>query len=130
MTIEKLRKDRTTRKGLVKRLDKIVSEIVRLRDKKCVICGSIDKLGCGHLFSRYAYSTRWDLENCYASCWSCNYRHEYDPYPMMNKISELKGIGFVDDLHKRFTHPVILKSYQLQEMLENFKVIKKTMEHD
>ena len=70
-----------SRKGLVKKLDKLVSQIVILRDKKCVVCGSTNRLGCGHLFTRRYYSTRWDLQYCYAHCWKCNFKNELDRYP-------------------------------------------------
>lgn len=126
--INKLRKDRTTRKGLIRKLDKIVSEIVRLRDGACFICGTKENLCCGHLFSRVAYSTRWDLNNVFASCYSCNFRNEFDPYPMMNKVIELRGIEFVDDLHRQYETPVILKDFHLKEMYEQLLTVKKTLE--
>ena len=46
MNVKELRKDRTTRKGWVRKLDTIVSEIVRLRDKKSVTSGETDSLTC------------------------------------------------------------------------------------
>ena len=126
--INKLRKDRTTRKGWVRKLDRIVSEIVIMRDRKCICCGTDKKLTCGHLFSRVAYSTRWDLCNCYAQCIGCNFRHELDAYPMTNKVIELQGVEFVDDLHRQYAKPVILKDFQLKEMYDQLLTIKKTLE--
>lgn len=63
-----------TRKSLVNKADSLVSQIVRLRDRKCVECGSIEKLTNGHVLSRRSYSTRWDFTNCYAQCWPCNFK--------------------------------------------------------
>lgn len=123
MTINKLRKIRASRKTLVRKLDSLVSEIVRLRDKKCIQCGTTQNLTCGHLFSRVAYSTRWDLGNCYAQCLSHNMRHEYDPYAMTQAIVALKGQSYVDELYKTWHTPVILKDFQLKEMVKQFEVI-------
>jgi len=130
MTINELRKDRTTRKGWIRKLDKIVSEIVIMRDRKCICCGTDQKLTCGHLFSRVAYSTRWDLENCYAQCLSCNFRHEYDPYPMIQKVSEKHGVGFIDELHSEFVRAVPIKTFQLKTLYESMQVIKRALEYE
>jgi 5-methylcytosine-specific restriction endonuclease McrA len=106
-----------SRKGLVKKLDHVVSQIVIARDKKCVICGSTEKLGCGHLFSRVAFSTRWDLDNCYASCWPCNFRHEYDPYPMMEAVKHFKLFDVnIEALHRKYVTPHKYTTPQLEEL--------------
>ena len=128
LTIKKLRKIRSHRKILVKKLDTLASQIVRLRDKRCVCCGSTENLTCGHLFSRVAYSTRWDWDNMYAQTLSHNLRHEYDPYPMMNAVIKLKGQKFVDDLHMRYVTPEILKDFQLETMVEQYTVILKDLQ--
>lgn len=128
ITIKKLRKIRASRKSLVRKLDELVSQIVRLRDKKCIVCGTTKDLTCGHVFSRSAYSTRWDLSNCYAQCWPHNFSHEFDPYPMINVIIALKGNEFLAELHRIYKTPVILKDFQLEEMVEQFKVILKDLQ--
>lgn len=117
-----------TRKGVVRKLDKLVSEIVIKRDGRCIVCGSTKNLTCGHLFSRIAYSTRWELgknivgylwpSNCYAQCLSCNLRHEYDPYPMMSKVIGTYGQKLVDDLHREYVTPRKFKTYELVELYE------------
>ena len=127
-TIKGLERDRTTRKGWVRRLDHIVTEIVRLRDKKCVTCGAVGNLDCGHLFSRVAYSTRWDLINCHAQCKSCNFRHEYDSYKYTIFFMETYGQKAYDELHLQYETPVILKTWQMKEMYDQLLTIKKTLE--
>ena len=129
MIVKELGKDRTTRKSLVRKLDKIVSEIVILRDGKCICCGTDKRLTCGHLFSRVAYSTRWDLGNCYAQCLSCNFRHELDAYPMINKVISLRGVEFVDDMHRLYTHAEPVKTWQMKEIYDQLVTIKKTYDH-
>jgi hypothetical protein len=69
-----------THKGLVKALDNIVSLIVRKRDKRCVTCGSTERLQNGHLITRSKFKIRWNLINCNCQCASCNYTHEFNPH--------------------------------------------------
>lgn len=107
-----------TRKGLVKKLDKVVSEYVRARDKRCVTCNSTERLGCGHIFSRIAYSTRWDLENCHAQCWACNYKHEYDPYPYMQWAEQKLGKDGLEALHIRYNTPRKFKDHDLEDLIK------------
>lgn len=67
--------------NLVKRLDRIFSLYIRLRDAmpngcvRCISCGKIkvfDDVDCGHFHSRRHMSTRFDEDNCHAECKFCN----------------------------------------------------------
>lgn len=69
--------------ALVKKLDKIFSIFIRLRDTKawnfeygkCISCGRLlpwAKLQCGHFHSRIHMNTRFDERNCNVECISCN----------------------------------------------------------
>jgi hypothetical protein len=109
---------KTTRKGWVRKLDKLVKEIVIKRDGKCIVCGTTQNLTPGHLFSRVAYSTRWDLDNVYAQCLNCNFRHESDPYPMTEavKAKQYYPKTFLEDLHRKYVTPVKYKTFQLEEL--------------
>lgn len=118
---------KTTRKGWVRKLDKLVGDIVKLRDGQCVVCGSKDNLTPGHIFSRVAYSTRWDLQNVACQCVSCNFKHEFDPYPLLNWYTEKYGVGALDDLHFRYVHPVKFKDFQLEEIYDELMLIYETM---
>jgi hypothetical protein len=64
-----------------KELDRVYSLYIRLRDAevggmtRCISCGKLlpfEKMQCGHYFSRYNLSTRWDERNCNAECAICN----------------------------------------------------------
>lgn len=127
-----------SRKTIVRNLDKIVSQIVKARDGKCIVCGTTQNLTCGHLFSRVAYSTRWDLTNCYAQCLSCNFRHESDPYPMTEAVKKLWerqlkdyreesrsqiASAQLDDIHRKYVTPRKFKDFELLELLEELKEI-------
>ncbi len=114
-----------SRKGLIRKLDKLVSQIVITRDSRCVTCGSSFRLGCGHIFTRGAYSTRWDLENCWAQCWPCNYRHEFDPYPFINWFIKKYGQEKLDKLHTRYRTLRKWKDFELVELYEELKGKKK-----
>ena len=131
LTITKLKKIRASRKTLVRKLDQLVSLIVRTRDKACINkgCTARDNFTCGHLFSRVAYSTRWDLGNCYKQCLAHNLRHEYDPYAMTQAVTLLKGKEYVDELYQRWHTPVILKDFMLEEMVKQYEVILKDLQH-
>lgn len=113
-----------SRKTLVKKLDQAVSLYIRNRDKACVVCGSSERLNNGHLFSRTAYSTRWDVTedgNCHAQCWPCNFRHERDAYPFNNWYIMKFGKDKWDELHRRYATPQKYKDFELIELLNYIK---------
>lgn len=113
-----------SRKQLVAKLDKLVSQKIRELEKSCVTCGSTDKLGAGHIFSRKAYSTRWDLTpdgNVHTQCWGCNYRHVRDQYPYLDWYAKKHGAAKLEALRQRFHTIRKLKDTQLVEMIERLK---------
>ena len=71
-----------TRSKLVKKLDNIFSQYIRLSNSKngnctCVTCGKEghwknDGMQAGHFMSRKHYSTRWDERNVKVQCTGCN----------------------------------------------------------
>ena len=119
--LTKLAKIKNRRKYFVKKLDQVVSKIMVKNYGQCVCCGSTERLGCGHLFTRQAYSTRWDIEpggNCYCQAWPCNFRHEYDPYPLTRYFLKRFGQEKYDDLHRRHVTPRKYTTAELEELLE------------
>lgn len=69
--------------SLEKKLDRIFSRFIRLRDTKeygfkygrCISCGRVkpyDQLDCGHFHSRIHRNTRYDEDNCHIECHYCN----------------------------------------------------------
>ncbi len=121
-----------TRKGVVRKLDKLVGDIVKQRDGLCVTCGSMNNLQPGHLFSRVAYSTRWDLNNTYCQCRNCNLKHEYDPYPLTNYFIEIWGRKKLDALHRQYVTPRKFKTYELEELYNELSklVVEKVLRED
>ena len=78
---DKPKKRQSSQATLVKKLDKVFSQYIRLRDAfsngtfRCISCGKIkpfDQSDCGHYHSRRHMSTRFDEENCNSECRFCN----------------------------------------------------------
>lgn len=122
------------RKILTKKLDKIVSKIIVLRDGGCVLCGfdcCTEKKPTprgsiktnGHVFSRNSRNTRWDISpdgNCHCQCWACNYRHVTDQYPYFEWYKKKFGQEKFDELRARSK-----KSYKwtIQELKDYLEIL-------
>ena len=120
----------TKRKRVVRRLDEVVSKYIRLRDKKCVQCKKEEKLTNGHVFSRRAYNTRWDISengNCHTQCWGCNFSHGKDNYDYfkwyVNKFSQER----FDELRFEFKKTVKFTTAELEELYEKLTIIYKEL---
>lgn len=79
----KRKSSRGTLSSAIKRLDKVFSLYIRLRDSKpfgykafrCISCNktkTFNHADCGHYFSRTHMATRFDEDNCHAECSYCN----------------------------------------------------------
>lgn len=93
-----------------RRLDILVSRIVRKRDERCVICGQPVQfnergepvtLTNGHWIRRGLIALRWDLRNCNCQCATCNGRHEYDTEPYDIWMVDTYGADTVASLRER-----------------------------
>lgn len=109
-----------TRKSLVKAADRAFSRYIVARDKRCVTCGRRVNLQCGHLFSRTAYSTRWNPMNAACQCAGCNINHEGDPLPLTDYMVATWGREKIDELHALYHQPFKYKDYQLVELARYF----------
>ena len=91
---------KSTRSKLVKKLDTVFSQYIRLKDSKdgigtCITCGKQDhikNLQAGHFMSRKHYSIRWDERNVKPQCAGCNVfrygeQYKYSLY-LGNKLSK------------------------------------------
>jgi len=94
-----MRKQKTERQKLVKRLDDVFSLYIRARDKRSVLSGSTENLVCSHVFSRVSYSTRWHEENCFAMTNGENLRHEYYPNYINDWFIKKYGLEKFEWLH-------------------------------
>ena len=120
-----------TRKGLEKKLDTIVKEIVFKRDGDCVTCpfwkevrpdfvGSV-VMQPGHFITRGAHSVKWDLRNVYQQCKTCNFLHEHHPEVLANYVLSVLGemgfekLVFDGNKFKKYLMP------ELEELYEDLK---------
>lgn len=67
-----------TKRSLIRKLDKLVSEIVRSKGS-CERCGGITNLQCCHIFSRKYMNTRFLLDNLICMDASCHFWSHANP---------------------------------------------------
>jgi hypothetical protein len=114
---------------LIKQTDKLVSEYVRARDKRCVTpsekCTNV--LQCSHLIKRGKMATRFDLINCNAQCSHHNYLHNYEPEHYTNwflrKYGDLAYAVLVDK-------SLVIKKYTRTELYNIQTAIKILIEEN
>ena len=90
-------KDSTVRN----RLDRLTREVVRLRDRFCVICGSMEGLEASHYLGRRNYGVRWDLFNVHLMCKKCHNLH-HDGKPVYIKyMMDTYGAWILEEMYRR-----------------------------
>lgn len=116
---------------LVKKLDKVFSLYIRLRDAmpsgyvRCISCGQIKPFAdvdCGHFHSRTHMATRFDEENCNAECRYCN-RFSADHLIAYEKNLITKiGQNRVNLLNVRAHSTKHYLDCELEAMIEHYKM--------
>lgn len=66
----KVKKESITRLKL--RADALFSQIIRLRDGKCLRCGTTKNLQCSHVINRDHMAHRWDKKSAMTLCYGCH----------------------------------------------------------
>ena len=116
-------KKRNPRKSAVNAADKWASLDVRL-DNQCVLADKHTCKGmivCGHLFSRIAYSTRWNESNLYPICSYSNIAMENDPVvarQLLEYAESLWGEVAIAELYRLYRSAVPVKTFEIQEHAE------------
>jgi len=113
-----------TRSKLVKKLDTVFSQYIRLKDSKdsvgtCVTCGKQDhwkNLQAGHFMSRKHYSIRWDERNVKIQCSGCNVFRYGEQYKYSLYLGDKLSKELLADSRKlvKFT------SDELEEMITHY----------
>ena len=115
-----------TRSKLVKKLDNIFSQYIRLSNSKngnctCVTCGKVGDwknggIQAGHFMSRKHYSTRWDERNVKPQCVGCNMFKSGEQYKFSLYLGEQLSEELLQESHKirKFT------SDELEEMVTHY----------
>ena len=113
-----------SRAKLVKELDRLTSLIVRLKGNGCVICGSQERLQCGHLFGRRSHGARFDIEeggNCSVQCAPCNKNHNNRPYIYLKWHQDRFGTDVTDALYRRWSAGHKYSRLELINMVAEYK---------
>ena len=118
-----------TRTKLVKKLDTIFSQYIRLKNSvdeiaTCFTCGKQDhwkKLQNGHFQSRRHYSTRWDETNCQVQCSGCNVFKYGEQFLFGQNLNNKFGEGTARRLHIKAQQTIKLADFELEDMIINYK---------
>jgi 5-methylcytosine-specific restriction endonuclease McrA len=116
-----------TRSKLVKKLDVVFSEYVRLSNSDdkgictCVTCGKKgywknDGIQAGHFMSRRHYSTRWDIRNVHPQCVGCNVVQWGQQY----KYSVFLGKSLSEELFIKSQEIIKFTSDELQDLIKKY----------
>lgn len=116
-----------TRSKLVKKLDVVFSQYIRLSNSnsrgycKCVTCGKEGHwknggIQAGHFMSRKHYSTRWDERNVKPQCVSCNMFRSGEQY----KFSQYLGNNLSEELQMKSNIITKFTSDELQDMIDSY----------
>lgn len=121
-----------TRSKLVKKLDVVFSQYVRLSNADyrgmctCVTCGRQyhwKKIQAGHFISRAKYSTRWVLDNVKPQCYGCNCMQQGRQY----EFSLYLGSKLSDELYKKSQEITKFTNVELQEKIEHYSTLLKKL---
>ncbi len=109
---------KVSRKSLVKKLDAIFSEYIRLRKANkqgivtCYTCGKKaywkgQGMQNGHFMSRKSYSTRWEELNCQVQCYACNVMRYGEQYKY--------GLELQKEYTKDLPEQLLIQSKQIKK---------------
>lgn len=120
---------RNSQATLIRKLDKLFSLYIRLRDAmpsgyvRCISCGQIKRfedVDCGHFHSRTHMSTRFDEDNCNAECAYCNrFKADHLIGYQRNLIQKI-GQGRFDLLNVRAHSAKHYLDCELEEMIKHY----------
>jgi len=113
-----------TRSQIIKKLDTVFSQYIRLKDSvngigTCITCGKQDhwkNLQAGHFQSRKHYSTRWDERNVKPQCVGCNMFKAGEQY----KFSLYLGQQLSEELLQESKKIRKFTSVELEEMADYY----------
>ena len=119
-------KKKLTRSKLIKKLDNIFSQYIRLSNSKngnctCITCGKVGDwknggMQAGHFMSRKHYSTRWDERNVKPQCVGCNMFKAGEQY----KFSLYNGQQLSEELLQKSRETVKFADVDLLEMIDYY----------
>lgn len=120
----------------VRRADKWFSLYIRhSQAKQGVIrcyCGRIvpvEESDCSHYYDRRHMGTRYDEENCTASCRACNRFEEGNKPAFCLYLVKKHGPDILQRLHDRAQTVTKMDVYVLDQIAENYKAKYKALNH-
>ena len=132
---------KSSRKNLIKRLDKIFSEYIRLKhaDKngivKCYTCNKKaywkgEGMQNGHFISRRSRILRWDERNCKPQCYSCNVMRYGESYIFGVNLNKEYGYDIADELLRESKKIIKQSDQDLLDLINSYQekveTLKKT----
>ena len=124
-----------SRSKLVKKLDAVFSQYIRLKDSvdeiaTCFTCGKKDhwkKLQNGHFQSRKHYATRWDEQNCQVQCAGCNVFRYGEQFLFAKYLDERFYAGLSDELYFKSKQIVKYSNSEIEDMILKYKKLVDSM---
>jgi hypothetical protein len=116
------RQRKTERAEWIRALDKLVSETVRKRDKRCLRCGSTKRLTCSHFWNRNKIGTRWRWENLDTFCMPCHFYHLEKQKHDWYRDFKLKQLGESEYLQLEYEASRLTK-FTVNELKVLYKVL-------
>ena len=120
-----------TRSKIVKKLDAIFSQYIRLKDADhngnvtCFTCGKVDHykkgMQCGHFQSRKHYATRWLELNVAVQCAGCNVFRYGEQFLFSKNLDKKYGKGTAEKLYIKSKDTVKFSNDELLNMIEHYK---------
>lgn len=129
----------SVRQKLIRKLDDIFSEYVRLRDADengivtCITCTDTyhwTEVDCGHYVLRGNMSVRWNLQNANGQCRLCNSTHDGRQDEHGAAIDIKYGHGTADKLQKLGLETVHFSEHELESMYQELKKEVKALKEE
>lgn len=123
-----------TRSQLVKKLDKVFSEYIRISKSvdgigTCVTCGTSKpwkEMQNGHFYSRGRYGTRWHEDNCHIQDAACNVFLKGNYINYTKYMIDKYGREYVDELERLSKSSQKITTPQIEEMIELYTGLVKS----
>lgn len=119
-----------TRKELIKVLDRIFSEYIRLSAADdngyvcCSTCGAIHHwkdIDCGHFIPRAREATRYDPINCKPQCKRCNRFRSGEHDLFRNELMAIYGKEAIEHMEQKARLGGSYDAYQLRQMIIEYR---------
>ncbi len=117
-------------KNAIKKLDRIFSEFIRLRDAnkdgyvRCISCGKLKHwkdVDNGHYINRKHMSTRYSEKNCNGQCRACNRFDEGNMIGYTKGLIKKYGQGILEELEVLKFQTSKFSKFELEVLAKHYK---------